>query len=110
MFYFTHDERRGFVFCLISCLCGLCVQGGFFLFPAIPSALAQLSSPRPPAVVDINHAGYDELLSLPGIGPGAVKHIIGAREKAGRFQSVDELHRVIDRKAFQQAAPFMEAR
>ncbi len=44
--------------------------------------------------VDINSAGVDELITLPGIGETLAKRIIAYREEHGPFVSLDELENV----------------
>ena len=40
---------------------------------------------------DLNAAGRDELVAIPGIGPAAADAIIDHRKRHGRFGSLDEL-------------------
>ena len=51
--------------------------------------------------ININEAGADELVKLPGIGPSRAQAIIDAREKR-RFRRVEDIMRVpgIGRKTF----------
>lgn len=44
--------------------------------------------------VDINTAGKEQLMTLPGIGESKAEAIIAYRDARGRFQSVDELMNV----------------
>ncbi len=41
--------------------------------------------------VDINHAGADELATLPGIGPALAARILAYRSEHGPFRTVDDL-------------------
>jgi competence protein ComEA len=41
--------------------------------------------------ININTAGVEELVSLPGIGPSYAKRIVDFREKNGPFKKVDDL-------------------
>jgi comEA protein len=41
--------------------------------------------------ININTAGVEELVSLPGIGPSYAKRIVEFREKNGPFKKVDDL-------------------
>jgi competence ComEA-like helix-hairpin-helix protein len=52
------------------------------------------SPSRPPEAVDINRAGVDELMTLPGVGRGAARRIVAERERNGPFRSVADLNRV----------------
>lgn len=55
--------------------------------------LADPAAPSPDVSypLDLNSAGYDELLTLPGIGPSRAERILEYREACGGFRSVDEL-------------------
>lgn len=44
--------------------------------------------------VDINHAGRDELMSIPGIGGSRADAIIEYREKHGGFKDVEDIRNV----------------
>ena len=44
--------------------------------------------------VDINRAGVNELMTLPGIGKTLAERIIAYREEHGPFTSLDELKKV----------------
>ncbi len=61
-----------------------------------------------PAVVDINTATKEELVSLPGIGEAMAKRIIAFRQEHGKLRSVDDLKKVkgIGAKKFEQIAPY----
>jgi competence protein ComEA len=44
--------------------------------------------------VDVNRAGWPELIQLPGIGPTLAQRLIDEREQNGQFRDVDDLTRV----------------
>jgi competence protein ComEA len=44
--------------------------------------------------VDLNSAGVEELVTLPGVGPVAARRIVDEREAGGPFASVEALTRV----------------
>jgi comEA protein len=64
---------------------------------------------EPPAPIDINRAGADELQRLPNIGPIKAKRIVEDRETKGPFKSVDDLRRVpgIGPKTIDQLRPYI---
>ncbi len=62
-----------------------------------PLAVKLPSAPTgepPPGPLDLNRAGLDELMRLPGVGPALAARILAARESTGGFASVDDLLRV----------------
>jgi competence ComEA-like helix-hairpin-helix protein len=76
--------------------------------PSIGAAEGGVSPPEqgPPAEarderININEAGIDALVALPGIGPSRAQAIIAEREKR-RFRRVEDIMRVpgIGRKTF----------
>jgi competence protein ComEA len=67
-----------------------------------PTTIARLSPflslvPRPSSVqtagarLDLNRAGPDELIELPGIGPELAERIVGFRARNGRLREVNDL-------------------
>lgn len=56
-----------------------------------PNALEKTNGPE---TININHAGFYDLQTLPGIGPAIAERIIAYRDSAGKFQSVGELMKV----------------
>jgi len=57
-------------------------------------ARAARSGPLAPARVAVNHAGADELATLPGIGPRLAEAIVDERRRNGPFRSPADLQRV----------------
>ncbi len=80
---------------------------GIILFPLprtpplpqpIPLVGAQIITPvfiaPQPALVNVNSASVDDLITLPGIGPVLAARIIAFRTEFGPFTSVEDLRRV----------------
>ena len=78
-----------------------------FAYAALDSTFLALSRPadsvasreaQPPGAprepIDINTAGADELVALPGIGPVTAARIIEDRQNRGPYRRVDDLLRV----------------
>lgn len=58
---------------------------------ASAGAASGASSPAPAAMVNINTAGVDELVTLPGIGKAYAARIVEYRQKNGPFKKVEDL-------------------
>jgi competence protein ComEA len=69
--------------------------------------VALLVSGAASAALNLNTAGKDELVALPGIGPSKAQAILDYRKEHGSFKSVDEVRKVkgIGEKLFQQIKP-----
>ena len=59
--------------------------------------------------LDINAASAEELLQLPGVGPGLARRIVEYRRQNGPFESVDDLQNVsgVGPSKFEKLAPFV---
>ena len=69
--------------------------------PPLPSASAPGAPPPqsagpPGALVDLNTASFDQILSLPGMWVGAAAQVIEIRQQRGGFQSVEEVGHALD--------------
>ncbi len=64
--------------------------------PAPTPQLERILTPAPSGsgAVDLNAAGVEELVTLPGVGRGAARRIVAEREAGGPFGSVWDLERV----------------
>ena len=61
-----------------------------------------------PGSININIAGKEALMKLPGIGVATAERILRYRQEKGRFTTIDELMNVkgIGKKKFERLAPF----
>ena len=58
---------------------------------AVPGTASGASSSAPAALVNINSAGVDELVTLPGIGKAYAERIVEYRQKNGPFKKVEDI-------------------
>jgi competence protein ComEA len=59
--------------------------------------------------LDVNTASVEELVQLPGVGPGLAQRIVDYRQQNGPFQTVDDLQNVpgIGPSKFDRLAPYV---
>jgi|GEM_PF-860062 len=71
-----------------------------------PAAAKKLS---PGETVDVNTAGFDDLLRVPGIGKTRARAILEYREGHGPFGTLDELDKVkgIGKKSLKKLVPWL---
>jgi competence protein ComEA len=76
----------------------------------MPAPPAAAPSPPGPAVIDLNTADQAALETVPGIGPVTALAIIGYRQRAGGFSSVDQLLEVdgIGPATLEQIRPYLQ--
>jgi competence ComEA-like helix-hairpin-helix protein len=73
-------------------VCGLFLVLAICPVAAIVQAQDKSKKPPPPAKpFDINTATYDQIHSLPGVGPVTTQRILDFRKKSGPFQRVEDL-------------------
>jgi competence protein ComEA len=69
-----------------------------FLALSLPADSTASGGTQPPQAlrepIDINTAGTDELIALPGIGPATAARILEDRQARGPYRRVDDLLRV----------------
>ena len=92
---FTPRERR---FLALAAAAAVCIVSLAFWY-AVPPSPAQASSAaveplRESFRVDLNTAGVDELMTLPGIGEKRAEDIIAYRQANGPFRIPEELTEV----------------
>jgi competence protein ComEA len=97
---FTRDERVVVCFLAASLAVGSLVLAARRVEPALgleetgaaEEAVGRGEAAQAPAFpIDVNVAGPDELIALPGIGPVRADAIVRLREERGGFGSVEEL-------------------
>ncbi len=78
---------------------------------AAPAGAAPPPDASKPSVqpVDVNTAGEDALVAVPGIGPALAKRIIEFRQQNGPFTRIEDLLKVrgIGEKTLQKMKPFL---
>jgi competence ComEA-like helix-hairpin-helix protein len=106
MLLLTPHERRAIIFISVAFFCGICLDIVFKANPPSYARLRVLDAPLSCLKVDVNRAGYAELLAVPGIGPSTAARIIYAREGRRGFSSLEQLRAVkgMSRKNFERAA------
>ena len=72
-------------------------------------APAYTPKPEPKGRVNVNTAGFEELQTLPGIGPVIAQRIIDEREANGAFISAEDMRRVkgIGEKTAENLKPYI---
>jgi len=111
MFFFTVHERRALIFVAAVFFCGSCLDILFKLSPPLYRRLNVLDEPAARPKIDVNRATYEELLTVPGLGPSTAARIIYARQEKGHFNSLDDLRQVkrFSQKMFDRARPHLTA-
>ena len=109
MFFFTPHERRALIFIAAVFFCGLCMDIIFKLSPPLYRHLNVLDEPLARGKIDINRATYEELLTVPGLGPSTAARIVQTRQEKGRFHALDDLRQVkkLSQRMFARALPHL---
>jgi competence protein ComEA len=94
------------LFCLAAMILWWISQGG------LSNRLVEVDRADPGTVrfeVDVNSAGWPELVQLPGVGETLAKRIVDSREKDGPFLDHGDLRRVrgIGPKTLEKIRPYL---
>ncbi len=104
----TRQEKNAVLFIAASALLGLALS---FLFKAAPSAgrIYAASFDTEVSKININSAGKEQLITLPGIGPKIAEKIIDYRRKKGKIHDIKELKQIngIGDKKIENMKPFL---
>lgn len=98
MWPLTPQERQAALFAVLVLLAGISLKLVFHVAPLAAGSLSVLDNVVYRPKVDINKAGYAELLTVPHVGPAAAARIMNYRQAHGRFRSSDELALALKRK------------
>ncbi len=77
--------------------------------PRVSNPTAAAAATNALGVVNINEAGAEELVRLPGVGPARADAIVNLRGRVRRFNHAEDLLRVrgIGRVGFRRMRPFV---
>ncbi len=98
MWPLTDQERQAALFGALVLVFGLSFKLIFILAPPAQQSLRLLDDARYRPKVDIQRAGYDELVSVPNIGPSSAARIINYRKAHGRVRNPHELAYLLKKK------------
>lgn len=102
----------------LAALCAMALTLATGIAWADPPRVPAHVTPRPPStasplasegVVNVNTAGPDELVRVPGIGPSRADAIVRLRDRVHQFRHVDDLLRVrgIGRVTLRHMRPYL---
>ena len=112
-------STRSLLICLLLLLSAAIAFGaGVMLRPAADGYLIVYGTGRPMEAddrsmptgqININTAGLEELMDLPGIGPALGQRILDSRAEEGLFEAVEDLLRVsgIGEKTLEKLRPWI---
>jgi DNA uptake protein ComE-like DNA-binding protein len=98
MWPLTDQERRAALFLVFVLVAGISFKLIFALAPPAQASLRVLDDAVYRPRIDINRAGYTELLSIPHLGPSSAARIIHYRQAHQRIRNADELATVLKKK------------
>jgi len=91
MLPFTRQERAVLATLVSVFVIGTLLRHFFERRPEAARKVHILQGGQLHATVDINKAGYEELVKLPHIGPATAKRILEYRKNRGPFRTIEEL-------------------
>ncbi len=89
--FFTPEERKIIYFIAFIILLSAVVRG---IVPMERFEEVEVEQGINIFPINLNEAGIDELIQVPGIGPETAKKIVEYREKIGRFKNIEQLKEI----------------
>lgn len=109
--WFTTQEKKVLLFVFACLFVGILASRYFKLHP--PSKIFPLSREEKILMhkepININTADFNQLVSIPGIGPSLAEAILGYRKTHGPFKEINQLLQVkgIGEKRLQEIAKYV---
>lgn len=88
---FTRQERKVILFLMSTALIGL---GADFIIKINPQAKKFIRTDEIIAKININKAGFEDLVQIKGISPKLARSIIAYRDKYGFFRELEGLKEI----------------
>ena len=109
MFSLTRQERLVLFFLALIIFCGSTIHYLFKKYPSIKYSLSLIESEALYKKIDINRATAEQFEALPYIGKITAERIVAYRDRAGGFQSLEQLKDVpgIGEISFQRVLPYL---
>lgn len=103
----THEEKLVIIFILLSLTVAMFsyrIGKVKFIPPQEGTKKININYP-----LDLNRANFEELLTLPGIGPTIAQRIISYRYEKGNFKKLEELLKIkgIGKKKLEKLKPYL---
>jgi|GEM_PF-2483325 len=98
MWPFTDQERQAALFLVFVLIAGISIKLIFFIAPPAQASLRVLDDARYRPKININRAGYNELITVPHLGPSSAAKIIHYREARQRIRNPAELAYLLKKK------------
>ena len=101
----TH--HRAIAIALVACLVAL---GASFSAEAGTRAASSSGGAQAGQIIDINRAGVEELIEIPGIGKSLAQRIVDFRDEHGPFKRVEDLLKIrgIGEKSLEKIRPHVK--